>query len=315
MTAQVLEAVPNFSEGRDLGVVRAIVDAIGHAGATVLDWSADPDHHRSVITIVGRPEIVEHAVVAGAHVAFEHIDLQHHDGVHPRVGALDVLPFVPLAGLTLEQAREVAQRVGRRIAVEFGVPVYFYGQASDPPGRSLAELRRGGFEELLGGWPAGRTPDVLPDAWVHPGAHPKLGVICVGARTVLLAWNVFLTGLGIAQAKDVARELRERKSGLAGVRALALELPRRRAIQISMNLEDPGVTSPALVFDRLEALVAARGGRIVETEIIGLMPDELVVSIAEERLRLIPGTSSRLLSRQLARYLADVMNHADERSE
>src|SRR5262245_46497402 len=246
MTAQVLETVPNFSEGRDLGVVRAIVAAFERAGATVLDWSADEDHHRSVITAVGTPDVIEDATIAGARVAFQHIDLRAHDGVHPRIGALDVLPFVPLVGLTLEQARAVAHRVGRRIVDEFGVPVYFYGQASNPPGRPLAELRRGGFEQLCAGWPERRQPDLLPAAWPHSGAHPTLGATCVGARAVLLAWNALVDGLSLERARDVARSMREQQSGLKGVRALALALPRRRVLQISMNLEDPEVTSPAV---------------------------------------------------------------------
>jgi glutamate formiminotransferase len=308
MTARVLEAVPNFSEGRDLGVVMAIVEAMKKAGATVLDWSADADHHRSVVTIVGPPDVVVDAAVAGAGVAIEHIDLRQHDGVHPRIGALDVLPFIPLVGLTLEHARTAALQAGRRIVDEFGVPVYFYGQASDPPGRSLADLRRGGFERIVRGWPDQRVPDLLPANWEHPGAHPKAGVTCIGARTVLLAWNVLVGGITPGAAREVAAQLREKKSGLTGVRALALELPRRKALQISMNLEDPAVTSPALVFERVEQLVADRGGRILETEIIGLMPDELVLSVARERLKLEPETETRLLSRRLMQYLAGATN-------
>jgi glutamate formiminotransferase len=315
MTVRVLEAVPNFSEGRDLGVIEAIVDAAQEAGATVLDWSADADHHRSVVTMVGPPDLVADAAVASARVAFEHIDLRFHDGVHPRVGALDVLPFVPLVGLTLEHARAVALRVGRRIVEEFGVPVYFYGQASDPPGRPLAALRRGGFQSLVAGWPSGGLPDLVPEPWVHPGAHPSAGVCCVGARSVLLAWNVFVADLSADQARVVAREMREAQSGLTGVRALALELPRRGALQISMNLEDPRATSPAVVFERLDALVATLGGRVIETEVIGLLPDELAVSVAEQRLRLKPGTGTRLLSHQLVQYLAESMNHPVPRNE
>ena len=315
MTAQVLEAVPNFSEGRNLDVVNGIVEAMREAGATVLDWSADADHHRCVVTIVGPPKAVENAALAGAHVACKHIDLRSHDGVHPRIGALDVLPFVPLVGLTLEQARVVALRVGRRIVDEVGVPVYFYGHASESPGHSLHELRRGGFETLVKGWPQGRPADLVPAAWPYPGAHPTLGVTCVGARSVLLAWNVYVSDLTLAQARQVARELREQHSGLAGVRALALELPRRGALQISMNLEDPRVTSPARVFEYLETLVLASGGRVIETEIIGLMPDELALSIAAQRMRLQPGTEERLLSHKLTQYLAQLMDYPSPRGE
>ncbi len=315
MTAQVLEAVPNFSEGRDLAVVEAIVDAVRTAGATVLDWSADPDHNRSVITIVGSPAVVETATLAAANVAFTRIDMRRHDGVHPRVGALDVLPFIPLVGLTLEHARDAARRVGKQIVDAFDVPVYFYGHASDPPGRSLADLRKGGFEQLLAGWPANRAPDLIPARWAHPGAHPRSGVCCVGARTVLLAWNVFVSGITHDDARQVASALRERNSGLRGVRALALYLPRRRALQISMNLEDPGVTSPADVFDFVERAVQERGGTITETEVIGLMPDELAVSVAAGRMKLQPGTGDRLLSHKLAHYLADSTHPALERGE
>src|SRR5687767_4389366 len=159
MTVQVLEAVPNFSEGRDLAVIKRIVSAIRDAGATVLDWSADADHHRSVVTLVGTPGQVEDATLAGARIAFEHIDLRRHDGVHPRVGALDVLPFVPLVGLTIEQANAVAYRVGRRIVDECAVPVYLYGHTSTPPGRPLAAIRKGGFEALVKGFPEGQPPD------------------------------------------------------------------------------------------------------------------------------------------------------------
>ena len=315
MTAQVLEAVPNFSEGRDLGVVEAIVAAAGSAGATVLDWSADPDHNRSVVTIVGSPAIVEAATLAAASVAFARIDMRRHDGVHPRVGAVDVLPFIPLVGLTLEHAREVARRVGQQIVDAFGVPVYFYGHASNPPGRSLSALRKGGYEELVAGWPQNREPDLLPRAWSRAGAHPTAGVCCVGARTVLLAWNVFVAGLDYATVRRIAGALREKNSGLRGVRALALALPRRDALQISMNLEDPDETSPARVFSFLEREIAQQGGSITETEVIGLMPDQLALSVAAERMRLQAGTTERLLSRKLAQYLATLTDPSLERGE
>jgi len=304
MTDAVLEAVPNFSEGRDARVVDAIVEAIAAAGADVLDRTMDPDHHRSVVTLVGPPEVVERATIAGARVAVERIDLRAHRGVHPRVGALDVLPFVPLVGLTMEDAREVAWRVGRALVEEVGVPVYFYGQASDPPGRRLAELRRGGFEALVDAWPDDRRPDLLPPAWPHPGAHPTAGVVCVGARPILLAWNVFLEGIALAEARRIAATIRETGGGFPGLRALALELPRRGAIQVSMNLEDPRLSSPMAVFRRIEELAAAAGGRVVETEVIGMLPDELVLEAAAERLGLADPALRRMLSRRLVEHLA-----------
>jgi glutamate formiminotransferase len=303
MTARLLEAVPNFSEGRDVETVGAIVRAMRATGADVLDWSADADHHRSVVTVVGEPDVVVEAAVAGARVAVERIDLRRHQGLHPRVGAVDVLPFVPLLGLTLQDARAAAQRAGERIVEELGVPVYFYGAASEPPGRTLPELRRGGYETLVEGWPTDRKADLLPAGWMHPGAHPRSGVTCVGARRLLLAWNVFVEGITREQAAEVARRIRERDGGFTGVRALALRLPSRDRVQVTMNVENVESTSAMAVFRRIEELVGASGGRIVETEIIGMLPDQLVLEAAAERLKLAPGTTGRALSPGLLRHL------------
>jgi glutamate formiminotransferase len=305
MTAPVLEAVPNFSEGRDRRVIGAIVEAMRAAGGAVLDWSADADHHRSVVTVVGSPAAVEEAAIAGARVAIEHIDLRRHQGVHPRIGAVDVLPFVPLLGLSLSDARLVARRVGERIAHELGIPIFYYGEASDPPGRTLPPLRLGGYERLVQSWPEDRKPDVLPAAWQHAGAHPTAGATCVGARKVLLAWNVRVDGLSLETTRDIARGLREQNSGLPGVRARAHVLPSNGTLQISMNLEDPELVSPLTVFRQLKERVRAAGGRVVETEVVGLVPDALALRAAEEQYALAPGTTDRLLSRRLAEYLAE----------
>jgi glutamate formiminotransferase len=302
--ARLLEAVPNFSEGRDPATVRAIVDVMTAAGADVLDWSADADHHRSVVTLVGPPAVVENATVAAARVALERIDLNRHQGVHPRVGALDVLPFVPVAGATLAEARASARRVGQRLAEELGIPVYFYGAASEPPGRPLSALRRGGFETLRTAWPPDRAPDIAPAAWPHAGAHPTAGVTCVGARPVLLAWNVFVSGIDDTTARRIAREIRESSGGFLGVRALALRLKSSDRLQISMNLENVDVTAPMDVFVRIEALVQENGGMVTETEIIGMLPDALVWGAAAQRLKLGPETQTRLLSAALADVLS-----------
>jgi glutamate formiminotransferase len=299
MSPAVLEAVPNFSEGRDAAVVQAIVSAVREAGAHVLDWSLDTDHHRSVVSIAGLPETVENAAVAAARVARDRIDLRRHAGLHPRVGALDVLPFVPLVGLTMEDARASARRVGQRLAEELGLPVFFYGAASEPPGRPLSALRRGGFETLQAEWPEERMPDLLPRPWRHTGAHPTAGITCVGAREVLLAWNVVVNGINDGTAAAIAREIRAANGGFPGVRALALRLPSRDRVQISMNLENVQLTPPMEVFLAVEARVHAAGGEIEETEIIGMLPDELVLGAAAERLRLSPESTSRLLSRRL----------------
>lgn len=296
----VLEAVPNFSEGRDPAFVRAVVDAALGQGVEVLDHSSDPDHHRSVVTWIGDPPSVEAAALATAEVALERIDLRDHRGVHPRVGALDVLPFVPLSGLGPEDAVASARRVGQGLA-EMGIPVYFYGQASDPPGRGLAELRRGGFEALAGGFPAGRRPDL--DAG-RDAAHPSAGAVCVGARPLLLAWNVWVDGLTLDQVRDVARGIRETGDGFVGMRALGLRLERGDALQISMNVEDVERNRPMELFEEVESAVARAGGSIRATEVIGMIPEGLVLEAAARRLRLLGANSSRFLPARLAGHLA-----------
>lgn len=303
MIRPVLEAVPNFSEGRDLGLVGALVAAMERPGVEVLDWSADPDHHRCVITLIGDPASVEDAVVDAAAVAVEAIDLRRHQGVHPRIGALDVLPFVPLAGMRMEDAVASARRVGARIVRELRVPVYWYGAASEPAGRRLAALRRGGFEGLVEGTGTDRLPDLLPDAWEYPGLHPSAGATCIGARELLLAWNVYLHGITMQNAIDIAAAIRETGGGFRGLRALAFRLPRREAIQISMNIEDLRATAPMAVYRRIDALARERGGSVGETEVIGMMPDELLLSATADRMRLLEPDNRRLLSRRLARHL------------
>ncbi|MCI0432161.1 MAG: glutamate formimidoyltransferase [Gemmatimonadetes bacterium] len=312
MTVRLLESVPNFSEGRDAAVVRDIVDAMRGAGADVLDWTADPDHHRSVVTVVGAPAAVENAAVAAARVALERIDLQRHQGVHPRIGAIDVLPFVPVSGLTMAEAVMSARRVGARIAEEVGIPVFFYAHASTPPGRTLAELRRGGWEALVGEWPADREPDILPERWSHPGAHPTAGAVCVGARNVLLAWNVVVRGVTLDELKRIAGRLRESGGGIRGLRAIAVRLRLRAELQLSMNLEDVDQAEPMAVFRRIESEIAERGGEIVRTEVVGLVPDRLATSAAADRIRLEAGAEARLLSQRLFSHVAGTMSRLPE---
>jgi glutamate formiminotransferase / 5-formyltetrahydrofolate cyclo-ligase len=305
VSARILELVANFSEGRDHSVVRALADAMREAGADVLDWTADADHHRCVITAVGRPAQVEDAAVAAAFVAERKIDMRRHDGLHPRIGAVDVVPFVPLLGLTMAEAVSSARRVARRFADEVGIPAFHYALASEPPGRRLSELRRGGFEAIVGGWPETRQPDTLPDDWPHAGAHPTAGASCVGARNVLLAWNVFVDGVALDTLKQIARSIRETGGGIRGLRALAFRFERTGAHQISMNLENvENEGSPVDVFRRIEDMVASAGGRIERTEVIGLTPDRLVLDAAMDRLKLESSATERQLSKKLLSHLA-----------
>ncbi len=309
----VLEAVPNFSAGRDGALVDRLVRAASESGAEVLDVSADPDHNRAVLTFVGPPEAVEDASIAVASFAIESIDMGDHLGVHPRIGALDVLPFVPLVGLTMEDARASARRVGGRLAKELGIPVFFYAEASDPPGRSLAELRSGGFETLVAGFPDGRTPDVMPSSWPHPGIHPTAGAVCVGARPLLLAWNVEVKGLTEEELRRVAAALRERDGGVPGLRTLALSLPPEGRLQLSMNLENVLLRRPFAVFRAIEDRVRAAGGEIVGTEVVGMVPDELLFEAGVDRLSLLDPDPSRVLSSRLAAHMMDrVARRAEE---
>jgi glutamate formiminotransferase len=266
----------------------------------VLDWSADPHHNRAVLTYIGEPEAVERASLVVARWALEHIDLTAHRGVHPRVGALDVMPFVPLEGVTMDDAVGSAHRVGQRIAA-LGVPVYFYGFASAPPGRGLAALRQGGFEALRDGFPPGREPD-LPTGAAAP--HPTAGATCVGARGVLLAWNVFVSGIDLPAARAIASIIRERGGGFTGLRALGVQLAEGDRIQISMNLEEPARVAPSEILAAIEREAAQRGGTIEEIEVIGMIPDTLVLPATGGRLDLPDLGPARVLSRRVAEYVS-----------
>lgn len=294
----VLEAVPNFSEGRDRDVVDALVRAIEAHDVDVLDVSMDPDHHRSVVTFVGHPAEVEAALVGAAEVAIDRIDLRSHTGVHPRVGALDVCPVVPVRGLSMEDAVASAHRVGEGIAA-LGVPVFWYGEAAEDPGSGLAPLRRGGFEAFRGGWVDGRVPDLQAG---RDAAHPTAGITCVGARPVLLAWNLWVEGVSLDRLSELARAVRERDGGIPGLRALALEMPRQGGLQLSMNLEGVEARDPFDVYLRLESLLEEMGGRMLRTEVIGMIPDTLVFPAATHRLRLADPDPSRLLQSRVQRY-------------
>jgi glutamate formiminotransferase len=296
----VLEAVPNFSEGRDPGWVTGLVEQIAATGADVLDWSSDPDHNRSVVTFIGDPRTVEAAALVAARLAMERIDLRVHEGVHPRVGALDVMPFVPLHGLAMDDAAGSAHRVGERLA-DLGLPVYFYGAASAAR-RTVPQIRRGGFEAFRHGYPTGREPDLLPRG--STGPHPTAGVVCVGARPVLLAWNVYVEGVEVDSLRALAAGLRESGGGFRALRALAFELRTRERLQISMNLEDLGATRPMDVFREVEARVGALGGRVTATEVIGMIPDGLVLPAAEDRLQLLDSNAPRLLAQRLAEHIS-----------
>ncbi len=300
---RLVEAVPNFSEGRDPEFVSEVAETFVRNGCEVLHTTADPDHHRSVVTVIGPPRSVEDGAVAAARLARERIDLRMHQGVHPRVGALDVLPFVPLRGMDMAQAVETAYRSGDRIS-RLGIPVYLYGRASQPPGRGLASIRRGGFEALVERETAGRARADIPglDGDGNPRhlfAHPTAGAACVGARKLLLAWNVDVEDVSLQGARRVASGIRESGGGFRGLRALALHLPGQGRVQISMSLETPEETDPMEVFAAIDAGVGRFGGRVAGVEVIGMAPDAITGSVARA-MAIRDWSPDRVLSRRLA---------------
>lgn len=272
-----LEAVPNFSEGRDRAVVEAITRAMGDV---VLDWSMDADHHRSVVTAAGEPGAVVAAAFRGAAKAVELIDLRRHHGVHPRVGAIDVLPFVPLTG-EMPAAVEAARQTGERIWQELKLPVFFYEEAARAESRRrLPDVRR-----LLKQNPL--APPDIGDA----GPHPTAGAVVVGARRLLIAYNVNLATADVAAAKAIAARLRL----LPGVRALGLLLASQGVAQVSMNLTDYHQTGIAAAFQAVVQEAAALGLTVKDSELIGMAPPDALDTSLAERVRLRDFHPGRIL--------------------
>jgi len=278
---RLVECVPNVSEGRRPEVVDEIVAAFAGADpeVLVLDRSSDPDHHRSVITLMGPGPALVEAAVAGARACARLIDLNHHRGVHPRMGALDVLPFVPFGAVTRLRGGDdpdldcagLAERAGRRIAAEAGVPVYLYGAAARHPGwAALPAVRGRGFEALRAALAAGDTGHA-PD-FGGPGLHPTAGATAAGAREVLIAYNVELAGAGLELARRIATAVRERDDGLPAVRAMGVPLEDRGLVQVSMNLLDYRATPPAAAYAAVAELAERAGARVEASEIVGLVP-------------------------------------------
>jgi glutamate formiminotransferase len=280
----LLECVPNVSEGRDSALIRRLADAVEAAGARVLDVHADADHHRSVFTYLGAPDAVERATLALARLAVERIDMRRHSGVHPRVGAVDVVPFVPLRGLSMAEAVASARRVGHALCEATGVPVFFYAEAAaEPARRELPVVRWGGFERL-----AERLGDPMwrPDCG-GPGPHPTAGASIVGARALLIAFNAMLDTADVAVARAIAAAVRESSAGgLPRVRAIGVPLASRNVAQVSMNLLDHRVTPPAVVVARVEQEATARGAAVREWELVGCAPKDAFPDAARLGIRL-----------------------------
>ena len=260
--------VPNFSEGRRSEVMDAICDALASVPGTRLVYrQADTEHNRLDTTIVGSPQTVRRAALAGAAKAVELIDMTEHSGGHPRMGAADVIPFVPLADISMEAVVELARDFASELAETLGIPVYLYDRAALVPERaSLAEVRRGEFEGLRDAVARGER---LPDFGPHELG--RAGATAVGARKPLIAFNVYLTG-PVEDAKVIAKAVRESSGGLPAVRAIGFEVPERGGVTVSMNLVDFEVTGIRAAFDAVATMAAERAMEVVSSEIVGLVP-------------------------------------------
>ena len=253
-----MECVPNFSEGRDVRIVDGIVRAIGGAGGVLLDRTADEDHNRCVITFAGSPETIAEAAFAGVAEAVATIDLTRHKGVHPRIGAADVVPFVPVSGVTLEDCARIAQHVGERIWRELRVPVFLYEAAARSADRVRLESVRSGAARM--------QPDF------GDTSHSTAGITIVGARKFLIAWNINLETGRLDVARHIARKIRFSSGGLPCVKALGLPLASRKQVQVSMNLTDFEQTPLHVVFEAVAAQAREQGIGIAGSELIGLIP-------------------------------------------
>jgi glutamate formiminotransferase / 5-formyltetrahydrofolate cyclo-ligase len=269
MNGPVVECVPNFSEGADVKKVEAIVSSMHVEGVRLLDWSMDADHNRSVVTIAGEPAAVVEAAIRGVGKAAELIDLTKQRGVHPRIGAADVIPFVPISGVKLENCALLARQAGLEIWRRFSVPVFFYEAAAARPDRAnLEKVREGQFEGLREAVrkDAARRPDLG-----GPGLHPTAGACAVGARKFLVAYNIYFDSTDVAMARAIAREIRAASGGLKGVKAMGV-LAHGRA-QLSMNITDFEATPISLVYKTAARLALRHKAQITEGEVIGLIPE------------------------------------------
>jgi glutamate formiminotransferase len=299
----IIECVPNFSEGIDLNKVKQIVAAMQVEGVSLLDWSLDTAHNRSVVTIAGSPNAVVEAAVLAAGKAASLIDLTQQTGVHPRIGAADVIPFVPVSGVSLAECAMLARQAGLQIWRRYGVPVYFYGAAATRPDRvQLEDVRRGQFEGLreTSLRDTARRPDVG-----GPELHPTAGASAVGARSFLIAYNIYLdTERGppnspdVSVARSIARDIRASNGGMQGVKAIGVVAQGRA--QVSMNITDFRVTSMSAVHAAVQQLAQRYGAKASDGELIGLIPDA-AYEPDSDWLRQIPGFDpvDKVLERRL----------------
>lgn len=300
MQGQVIECVPNFSEGVNATRVEAIVAAMRIDGVHLLDWSMDADHNRSIVTMAGTPAAVVEAAVRGVGKAVELIDLTRQQGSHPRIGAADVIPFVPISGIKLDQCALLARQAGLEIWRRFGVPVFFYEAAAARPDRAnLEDLRQGQFEGLREA--VRKDPKRQPDLG-GPDLHPTAGACAVGARKFLVSYNVFFDSTDVAMARAIAREVRTAASGLKSVKAIGMVAHGRA--QLALNISDFEATPISQVFKKVASLATRHKVQIAGAEVVGLIP-EAALERESDWIRLLEGfdPQTKVLERRLEQPL------------
>lgn len=294
---KIVECVPNFSEGRDIGKISHIVDAAKSVkGVKLIDFHSDPDHNRSVLTLIGPPQAVSISVYKLTAKAAELIEIEKHSGVHPFIGAVDVIPFVPLKGVSMEEVVELARSLGDKIAHDLKIPVYLYGEAAlRPDRRNLADVRRGGYERLneeMGS--ATRHPD-----YGESKLHPQAGAVAIGVRDFLIAFNVNLETKDVTIAHEIAKNIREKHGGLPGVRAIGVFLKSRGIAQVSMNITEHRKTGLYDVMSFIKESADEMEVKIRNSEIIGLIPKDAVFPKMKEYLKLEDFSERKILNSYL----------------
>lgn len=299
---RLIECVPNFSEGRNRETIQAFLDAIKAVkGVYVLDEEMDYDHHRTVLTLAGEPEAVAEAAFRAVRVARERIDLRTHRGEHPRVGAADVVPFVPIQGVTMAECVALARKVGQRIGTELRIPVFLYEAAASYPDRkSLETIRKGSLEGLESRMAA--DPRWAPDFGPQQ-LHPTAGATVVGARQPLIAFNVNLQTPDVSIAKTIARKVRFSSGGLPCVKAIGVELTSRRTAQVSMNLTNFEETPLHVAFEAVRREAEEQGVRVLDSEVVGLVPQRALIHAAEFGLKLRNFDPTQVLEVRLGQVL------------
>jgi glutamate formiminotransferase len=300
MTDKIIECVPNFSEGRDREKIERIVNAFrGKTGVKLLDYSSDGDHNRMVVTAIGEPDAVCRAVVEATGIAIAEIDLNLHSGQHPRIGAADVIPFIPLRGMNLQEADTVAKNCAAMLAENYALPIFLYEySASAEYRRNLAEIRKGGFEGLAEKM---KLPEWKPD-FGESKPHKTAGAAVVGARKPLIAFNVNLDTDNLEIAKAIARKIRFSNGGLPFCKALGMELKSQNKVQVSMNLTDYTQTSIYQVVEAIKRDAAKFGVSVAGSELIGLLPLQALTDVAVSYLGLSDFSETRILEMNMVMH-------------